>query len=80
MWRWVDFLYPSLIRVLTREQSRKAPDDEISSFTHESDVATLKGAEGIDEASIAKFPTVDKMTGMKGKDGEMKVFREGRLF
>jgi phospholipase A-2-activating protein len=68
----------SFVRVFTKVASRKASDDEINSFTHESEVTSLKGAEGLDQASVAKFQTTDKMHLHKGKDGEMKVFREGR--
>jgi phospholipase A-2-activating protein len=69
----------SFVRVFTKVSARKAPDDEINSFTHESEVTSLKGAEGLDQASILKFPTTEKMFQHKGKNGEMKVFREGRL-
>lgn len=61
--------------------SRVAPEDEIRAFAHEADMAALKGAEGIDEKTIEKFPTIQKMASQPGKkDGEMKVFREGTYY
>lgn len=44
-------------------------------------MAQLKGAGEIDEDAIKKFPTVEKMTSTKGKkEGEITVFREGKIF
>lgn len=68
-----------MIRVFTKVAARRATDEEIEAFTKEADVASLKGGE-IDEKSILKFPTVDKMATSKGKkEGDITVFREGEL-
>lgn len=70
----------SLIRVFTTVDSRKAHPDEVHSFTSEAELAQLKGAGEIDEKSILKFPTADKMASTPGKkEGEITVFREGRI-
>lgn len=67
--------------MFTIVNSRVAPEDEIRAFAHEADVAALKGAEGIDEKTIEKFPTIQKMASQPGKkEGEMKVFRDGIKF
>ncbi len=69
-----------MIRVFTKVDSRKATEDEINSFTKEAEMASLKGGE-IDEKTIQKFPTTDKMKTSKGKkEGDITVFREGNLF
>ena len=66
------------MRVFTLVHSRRAPEDERHSFTSEAEMATVKGAGEIDEKTILKFPTVDKMGSHPGKkEGEMRVFREG---
>ena len=66
-----------MIRVFTKIAAKRATEDEISSFKNEADIASLKGGE-IDEKSILKFPTVDKMATNKGKkEGDITVFREG---
>lgn len=68
------------MRVFTTVDSRKASPDEVHSFTSEAEMAQLKGAGEIDEKSILKFPTVDKMATTKGKkEGDITVFREGSL-
>lgn len=72
------FLF-SFIRVFSTVESRKAAEEEIKAFEQEADVAAMKGSEEIDEKTISKFPTVETMATNPGKkEGEMKVFREGR--
>jgi hypothetical protein len=73
------FLTLRLVRVFTVVESRIAPEEEARAFAHEADVASLKGAEGIDEKTIQKFATIQQMAGQPGKkEGEMKVFRDGK--
>lgn len=66
------------MRVFTTVDSRKASPEEVKSFTNEAEESRLKGAGEIDEKSILKFPTVDQMATMQGKqEGDITVFREG---
>jgi hypothetical protein len=66
------------VRVFTTVNSRKASPDEIHSLNSEAEMAQLKCAGEIDEKSILKFPTVDKMATTNGKkEGDITVFREG---
>lgn len=72
-------LLQRLIRVFSTNASRKAPEEEIANFNSEADVAAMKGGSEIDEKTVSKFPTIDQMSKHPGKkDGEMRVFREGR--
>lgn len=66
-----------MVRVFTKVPARRATEDELHAFKNESDMASLKGGE-IDEKTILKFPTVEKMKTSKGKkEGDITVFREG---
>lgn len=74
---WHNF---SIVRVFSTVKSRRAPEDERHSFKSEAEMAVLKGAAELDEKTVSKFPTTDKMVGHPGKkEGEIRIFREGIL-